>query len=417
MADLELIPNPADLPPLTLPEGIKSRFVDTSPIGPKFHVLESIPTNPVTGAFTPLILLIHGFPNLAYDWIHVMPSLAKAGYYVVAFDQRGFGRTHRADLKPFPEESFRPLTLARDVTALVHALGYESVHTLVGHDLGAATASIFTLTRSDVVKSLVLLDHPFGGPPALPFGNQKASGVKLPPYSLSKDTSIVKDPDIHSSLLKFNPPRQLYKWYNTSPAAADEWSFPAGEPLHEFLRGYFHLKSADHRGNQPRRLKSWTADELAVMPHYYTMRAGHSMRENVALDMAKEPSAIRDNLPKTPWLPDEELAVYTAEWSRTSFKDALRWYKVFTDPDLAQELTVFAGKRLAVPTKHVGGAKDWGNYQVPGALEAMENEKSVEAGLYKGTVIVEGAGHWVNLEKPDDCVREILSLANSVLED
>lgn len=141
------------------------------------------------------------------------------------------------------------------------------------------------------------------------------------------------------------------------------------------------------------------------------------MRENVALDMAEEPSAVRDNLSKTPWLPDEELAVYTAEWSRTSFKDALRWYKVFTDPNLAQELTVFAGKRLAVPTKHVGGAKDWGNYQVPGALEAMENEQSVEMGLYKGTVIVEGAGHWVNLEKPDECAREILSLASSVLEE
>jgi pimeloyl-ACP methyl ester carboxylesterase len=41
----------------------------------------------------PLALLLHGFPDLAYGWRHLMPLLADAGYHVVAPDQRGFGRT------------------------------------------------------------------------------------------------------------------------------------------------------------------------------------------------------------------------------------------------------------------------------------------------------------------------------------
>jgi len=42
----------------------------------------------------------------------------------------------------------------------------------------------------------------------------------------------------------------------------------------------------------------------------------------------------------------------------------------------------------------------------------MEQGKSVKQGLYKGTVLVQGAGHWVNQEQPESCVKEILSLIN-----
>jgi len=67
-----------------------------------------------------------------------------------------------------------------------------------------------------------------------------------------------------------------------------------------------------------------------------------------------------------------------------------------------------------VPTVFVSGKQDWGTYQEPGAVEAMESAKSVDQGLYRGTVLVDGAGHWVNQEQPERCVDEILRLVREV---
>src|SRR3954451_22946528 len=71
-----------------LPPGIRSRFVEGIN-GLRMHVLEA-------GFETrgrPCVLLLHGFPELAYSWRKVMPALAAAGYHVIAPDQRGYGRT------------------------------------------------------------------------------------------------------------------------------------------------------------------------------------------------------------------------------------------------------------------------------------------------------------------------------------
>ena len=75
----------------------------------------------------PCVLLLHGFPELAYSWRKVMPDLAEAGYHVIAPDQRGYGRTtgwsadYDGDLSPF-----RMLNLVRDALGLVSAFGYEA---------------------------------------------------------------------------------------------------------------------------------------------------------------------------------------------------------------------------------------------------------------------------------------------------
>jgi pimeloyl-ACP methyl ester carboxylesterase len=67
------------------------------------HILEAGYESPGR----PLALLLHGFPDLAYGWRHLIPILADAGYHVVAPDQRGFGRTtgwvndYDARLEPF----------------------------------------------------------------------------------------------------------------------------------------------------------------------------------------------------------------------------------------------------------------------------------------------------------------------------
>jgi pimeloyl-ACP methyl ester carboxylesterase len=151
----------APLAPLPLPGDIRSRFVDEVN-GLRMHVLEA--GDPAD----PAIVLLHGFPELAFSWRAVMPVLAAAGYYVVAPDQRGFGRTtgwddrYDADLG-----SFRQLNLVTDLLALLSAMKIARIATLVGHDFGSVVAAWAALIRPDVFAAVVLMSAPFAGPPAI----------------------------------------------------------------------------------------------------------------------------------------------------------------------------------------------------------------------------------------------------------
>lgn len=102
------------------------------------------------------------------------------------------------------------------------------------------------------------MSHPFKGSPNLPFNI-----VSNPPPAAEKQ-------DIHQALASLPGPRKAYKWYYATKPAADEMDNPR-EGLHEFLRGYFFLKSADWKGNDPKALKAWEATEIAKMPYYYVM--------------------------------------------------------------------------------------------------------------------------------------------------
>ena len=259
--------SPESLPRTVLPEGIRSRFV-RKVNGLEMHVLEA-------GFETfgrPCVLLLHGFPELAYSWRKVMPALAAAGYHVVAPDQRGYGRTTGWD-PAFDGDlgSFRMLNLVRDALSLVLALGYRSVQAVVGHDFGSPVAAWCALVRPDVFRSVVLMSSPFAGPPALPFDT--AGTAETSPKA-----------SIHEELGALARPRKHYqRYYSTREANEDMWHCPQG--VHDFLRAYYHHKSADWKLNLPGPLKSWTAAELAKLPTYYVMDLDVGMAETVAAEM------------------------------------------------------------------------------------------------------------------------------------
>ena len=160
-----------ELPALPLPAGMRSRRID-GVNGLSVHVLEAGDDSPQRR----MLLLLHGFPELAYSWRQVMPRLAAAGLYVVAPDLRGYGRTtgwrNGYDADPIDVHWFN---LVRDQLALLAALGRTHVHAVVGHDFGSPLAAWCALTRPDVFRSVVLMSAPFGGPPG--WQGSSATGV------------------------------------------------------------------------------------------------------------------------------------------------------------------------------------------------------------------------------------------------
>jgi pimeloyl-ACP methyl ester carboxylesterase len=375
-------------PPLdsaVLPQGVRARFVDDVN-GLRMHVLEA----GLAPRGRPCVLLLHGFPELAYSWRKIMMPLARAGFHVVAPDQRGYGRTtgwsadYDGDLHPFSI-----LNAVRDALALVFALGHSSVAAVVGHDFGASVAAWCALIRPDVFRSVALMSAPFAVRPGLPFDTADRP-VAAP---------AAAEPDIHRALAELDPPRKHYQWYySTRPANAEMWHCPQG--VHAFLRGYFHYKSADWPGNKPYPLKSWSAAELAKMPTYYIMSRNQNMAETVVPVM---PS--RAEIAACHWLPDDELAVYAEEYGRIGFQGGLNWYRSRTSGLSDRELQLFSGRTIDVPSMFIAGTSDWGTYQRPGNFERMQATACTNI---IGCHLIDGAGHWVQQEQPEAVTRLLL---------
>lgn len=381
----------ASLPPYgngTLSSGIRARTV-AGVNGLTVHMLEAGHETPGR----PAVLLLHGFPELAYSWRKVMLPLAAAGYHVIAPDQRGYGRTTgwdgAYDADPDP---FRILNMIRDAMGLTFALGYRAVAAVVGHDAGAPVAAWSALVRPDVFRSLVLMSSPFAGPPGLPFGTANGAAPPRPPQT---------DDELDAELAKLDPPRKYYQNYQRTPGAnADMLHAPQG--LAAFFRAYYHYKSADWKPNKPHPLAARTAAEMAKIPTYYVMERDKGMAATVApfMPSAAEIAACR-------WLTEPEVAVYATEYARTEFTGALQGYRVRrgTDPKSMAEMHTFAGRTIDVPSLYIAGKSDWGIYQTPGAVEAMQSKACTRMAPL---ALVEGAGHWVQQEQPEAVVRLLL---------
>ena len=384
-------PFEATLPDIPLPSTIRSRYVENIN-GLRMHVLEA-------GYETkgrPCLLLLHGFPELAFSWRKVMGPLAEAGYHVIAPDQRGYGRTAGWDANYDGDlASFRLINLVRDALGLASAFGYRSVASVIGHDFGSPVAAWCALLRPDVFRSVTLMSAPFAAPPSLPFDTADKP-AKPPP----------EDP-VHRELAGLPRPRKHYQWYySTREANADMHRAPQG--VHDFMRAYYHHKSADWKDNKPYPLKSWSAGELAKLPTYYVMDLAKNMAETVAAEMP-DAAAIAANK----WLPDSELAFYSDEYARTGFQGGLQWYRCGTSGAFNAELQTWSGKTIDVPSCLISGRQDWGTYQRPGVFEAMQTTACTRM---LGCHLVDSAGHWVQQEQPEQVGHLLLQFVKQATE-
>src|SRR5262245_48211495 len=183
----------------TLPAGVRVRLVPNVN-GLTVNMLEAGTPG------RPLVLLLHGFPNLGYSWRKVMPALAAAGYYAIAPDIRGYGRTTGWD-NSFDADfiQFLSLNQVRDQIALVHALGYRTVAMVVGHDTGAGISVNSAVIRPDIFQRLTFLGGQ-GGPPAESFPFNIANGAPMPPAGST-------NADLDAAYAQLNPPRRAYGNY------------------------------------------------------------------------------------------------------------------------------------------------------------------------------------------------------------
>jgi pimeloyl-ACP methyl ester carboxylesterase len=133
---------------------ITHRIVQTN--GIRMHIAEA--------GQGPLVLLLHGFPELWYSWRHQLPALAEAGYHAVAPDVRGYGRSDA----PEPIEAYAMKEHLADALGILDALGAENA-VIVGHDWGAPMAWNSAVLHPDRYRAVVGMSVPFlQRPPAPP---------------------------------------------------------------------------------------------------------------------------------------------------------------------------------------------------------------------------------------------------------
>lgn len=319
------------------------RFVQVN--GIKMHIVEQ--------GRGPLVVLIHGFPELSYNWRHVMPALVAAGYHAVAPDMRGYGKT---DAPPNIAD-YSQLQAVGDVVGLVRALGYDSA-VVVGHDTGATTAANCAILRPDMFRAIAQLSVPYSA---------RAEGSLKPSEANRR---------------RVPQGQQFYVTYYQAPGVAEK------------------VLEADPK----RTLRMWLYSSSGGTPQAHKARYTFGLNET-ALDGRTEPDRLPD------WLKEEDLDYFANEFSRTGFRGALNWYRA---QDIFWEATPFlVGRQMLQPALFIGGDDDPWIAQVGQA--AVENlEKSVPNLWNK--VLLPGIGHSIEQEAPQHVSRlliEFLSFLDS----
>jgi pimeloyl-ACP methyl ester carboxylesterase len=289
----------------------------------------------------PLVLFCHGFPELSYSWRHQLPALADAGYHAVAIDQRGYGRSTRPD----PIDAYDIVHLTDDVIAVLDSYRADQA-VVVGHDWGAPVVWNLAQRAPERVRAVVGMSVPF-----TPRGER--------------------------------PPTEVFKYM--------------------FGDNFFYILYFQEPGVADANLQR---DPAETMRRMLCGIAGEtSFDEQGDLVSPRDERGFVERLPAfkglPPWLSQEELDHYVAEFTRTGFTGGLNWYRNF---DRNWELSAtYADRRVEQPALFIGGSRDPVINMIPPAV--MEGWVTD----LRDTVIVDGAGHWVQQERPDEVNAALLT--------
>jgi epoxide hydrolase A/B len=162
----------------------------------------------------PAVILLHGFPELAYSWRHQLPALAAAGYRAIAPDQRGYGQTDR----PQHVGDYRIQALASDIEGLLDSLHLPSA-TFIGHDWGALLLWHMALVCPERIERQIILNIPFYARPSVdPIASMRAK--------LGNDFYIVnfQDSDKADRAFAADPARFLTMMMRTGQITREQYN-------------------------------------------------------------------------------------------------------------------------------------------------------------------------------------------------
>jgi len=248
----------------------------------------------------PLVVLMHGFPELWYSWRHQLPALAAAGYHAVAPDVRGYGGSDR----PHEIEAYSMKNMVGDIVGLLDVLGEEKA-VIAGHDWGAPMAWNAAALHPDRFRAVISMSVPY-----LPRG-------PMPPIQMMKAMFQGKF---------------FYILYFQEPGVA-EAEFEAD--IRRSMRLFMYAASGNARKSQT------------------FVRA--------AAEFANKPADSRlfDGAPEAegmPWLTEEDLETYVAAFEKTGFRGPLNRYRCM-DIDWEQ-LPQLQDAKVTQPALFVYGTAD-----------------------------------------------------------
>jgi pimeloyl-ACP methyl ester carboxylesterase len=268
-------------------EGVTERVIETN--GVALRTLEAGRRG------DPLVVLAHGFPELAYSWRHQIPVLAAAGYHVLAPDQRGYGGSSC----PQAVDDYSIVELTADLIGLLDDAGAQRA-AIVGHDWGAIVAWAMPLLHPDRVAAV--------------------AGLSGPPVPRSRK------PPIQAWRNRFGD-NFFYILYFQEPGIAD--ADLARDPATTMRRALAAVSPRNGRAAFERMSQPGPAGYVDRLP---------------------EPTGLPH------WLTQHDLDHYIAEFSRTGFTGALNWYRNF---DRNWQLTAdIPATTITVPSLFIVGADD-----------------------------------------------------------
>jgi pimeloyl-ACP methyl ester carboxylesterase len=308
----------------------------------------------------PLVLLVHGFPELWYSWRFQLPAIAAAGYRAVAFDQRGYGESS----KFWRSDAYRIGPLVDDVVALVRALG-EREAILIGHDWGAPVVWTAAWKHPEIFRGVLGMSVPFSGRglialPGNPFGECSPR-------------------EVHRRVA--GPELEFYQeYFGTLGPVIDE--------IEGDLRGWV-------------RDLMWTVSGDALAASGFTLSGGDPVALIRASALCLRPGdRMRDRF-ATPahmpaWLSDADLDVFVDALQRGGFGGPLSYYRNLQDDWL--DLAPLQERKLETPAMFLGAEYDvatwWGAEAIARAPEVSSN--------WMGSRILKGAGHWLQQERAEE---------------
>jgi pimeloyl-ACP methyl ester carboxylesterase len=242
----------------------------------------------------PVVVLAHGFPELAYSWRHQIPALAEAGYHVLAPDQRGYGGSSKSEAI----DAYNIVELSADIVGLLDDVDAERA-VLIGHDFGGVVAWNAPLLHPDRFAGI--------------------AGLSVPPVPRSQVPTT-------QAFRKIFGDNFFYILYFQEPGRADA----------ELNR--------DPATTMRRLMGSMTTtDESAALRMLQPGPEGF-------LDRIPEPCGLPD------WISQEEFDHYVDEFTRNGFTAPLNWYRCF-DRNWELTATAPAAT-IAVPSLFIGGTAD-----------------------------------------------------------